>query len=192
MRIPRVIQITDETVLAREDLLARVSRMRPGHAVQLRDPQLSGRALIQLGHELRRRTRDVGARLVVNDRIDVALCVEADGVHLGRLSVAAGDARTLLPDGIITCSAHGIEEVLAAQRAGADAVLLSPIFASPGKGTPLGVEALRQARAAAPEIVVIALGGVTAESASLCVEAGAGGVASIRADLTAIPLSSQG
>ena len=137
---------------------------------------------------LREATRALGAALVVNDWLDVALAIGADGVHLGRRSVNVEEARAILPPGTwISVSCHALADVVRAAEEGADAALLSPIFASPGKGRGLGVEALCEARAALDArgavTLLVALGGVTAENAGACFAAGAGGVAAIRADL---------
>jgi thiamine-phosphate pyrophosphorylase len=192
---PRVLQITAAGVLPEADLFARLgalaglpSAARGRFAVQLRDPELPTRALVDLGMRLREATRALGAALVVNDRLDLALSIGADGVHLGRRSVTVADARTLLPAGAwISTSCHDLVDVARAAEEGADAAVLSPIFASPGKGRPLGVEVLREARAAldarASATSLVALGGVDAESAGACFAAGAGAVATIRADL---------
>jgi thiamine-phosphate pyrophosphorylase len=188
--------ITDLAAVPETDLLARIDRAgrlppeaRGRLSVQLRDPQLPARALHRLGVALRRATSAIGAKLVVNDRVDLALLLEADGVHLGRRSMSVEEARSLLgPGAWVSTSAHAVEDVLAAARAGANAALLSPIFASPGKGAPVGPEALGEARRALERgglsLHLFALGGVTAENADLCVAAGADGVAAIRADLT--------
>ncbi|MEZ4311609.1 MAG: thiamine phosphate synthase [Polyangiaceae bacterium] len=156
--------------------------------MQLRDPQLSSRDLHRLGDRLRRVTADLGAVFLVNDRVDLALSLGADGVHLGRRSMPVADARALLgPTAVLSCSAHSVADVIAAAEQGASLALLSPIFASPGKGKPLGVHALTSARAgldaAGPPFSLIALGGVTPDNAPLCLAAGASGLASIRADL---------
>jgi thiamine-phosphate pyrophosphorylase len=189
---PRVVQITEASVLPEPVLLARLAALarmpeaaRRRYAVQLRDPDLSGRALHALGLALREATRRLGAALVVNDRLDLAIALGADGVHLGRRSVSVADARALLPEGTwISVACHAVEDVARAADEGADAALLSPVFASPGKGTPIGVEALRAARrAAGGRIQIVALGGVDAENAPACFAAGAEGVAAIRADL---------
>ena len=189
--------VTELSVVDELEVLARVGRAaglpleaRGRLSVQLRDPEIPVRALRRFGEALRQATRAVGARLIVNDRVDLALLLEADGVHLGRRSMAVGDARALLGQGAwISTSAHGIEDVVAAARAGADAALLSPIFASPGKGPPLGPEALGEARAVLAReglsLVVFALGGVTSRNAGLCFAAGADGVAAIRGDVEA-------
>jgi thiamine-phosphate pyrophosphorylase len=192
---PRVLQITARGVLPETDLFARLGALaglppaaRACFAVQLRDPELTARALLDLGVRLRETTRALGAALVVNDRLDLALAIGADGVHLGRRSVTVEDARALLPAGAwISASCHDLADVVRAAEDGADAAVLSPIFASPGKGRALGVEALHQARAAldarSSATSLVALGGVDAENAAACFAAGAGGVAAIRADL---------
>jgi thiamine-phosphate pyrophosphorylase len=178
-------------VLPEEALLARLASIaslpqaaRRAYAVQLRDPELSGRELYALGTRLREATRAVGAALVVNDRLDLALALRAEGVHLGRRSISVADARVLLPaDTWISVSCHDVADVARAVSEGADAALLSPIFQSPGKGTPLGLDALREAREAAPDLQLVALGGVDASNAGSCFAAGADAVAAIRADL---------
>lgn len=178
------MQITDEARVPREVLFARIARGGPELIVQLRDPELPADALFALGRELRRRTRAVGARLLVNDRLDLARLIEADGVHLGRRSVTVAVARAFVGHAFVTCSAHTVDEAVARAEAGADAVLLSPIFPSVGKGTPLGIEALAAARARMPAgCALFALGGVDRDQARACVAAGADGVAAIRADL---------
>jgi thiamine-phosphate pyrophosphorylase len=192
---PRILQITAAGVLPEGDLFVRLGALvglpvaaRARFAVQLRDPELPTRALLDLGIRLREATRALGAALVVNDRLDLALAVGADGVHLGRRSVTVGDARAILPAGTwISASCHALADVVRAAEEGVDAAVLSPIFASPGKGRALGVEALCEARAAldvrGSTTSLVALGGVTAENAEACFAAGAGAVAAIRADL---------
>jgi len=187
---PLVIQISDRRVVSDADLVARIDGLRGASrfAVQLRDPQLATSELLDLAADLRERTHRAGASLVVNDRLDVAIAVAADGVHLGRRSVAVADVRAAVGDRVwISRSAHDLDQALTAARQGADAVLLSPIFASPGKTEPVGLEALRFVRERLPASVALyALGGVDQRSARSCLQAGADGVASIRADLTAL------
>lgn len=186
-RLPPLLQITDRETVPEDELLQRVHTGGPRLAVQLRDPGLTARELLALGRRLREATRAAGARLWVNDRLDLAMLVAADGVHLGRASVSVADARRALGAGIVvTRSAHHLDEVAAAADEGADAVLLSPVFASPGKGRPLGLSALTEARRRLPSAVgLYALGGVDAAAVSRCLAAGATGVAAIRADLSA-------
>jgi thiamine-phosphate pyrophosphorylase len=184
---PRLVVITD-TNAAPPDLLARridslLSRAHPGSvAIQLRDHELSARARLELGRRLLDSVRRHGAPLIVNDRLDLALVLGAQGVHLGERSVATRDARQLLPHAWISRACHDPERV--AEDPDADAVLLSPILAA-RKGRPaLGLPALRRARALLPaQRALIALGGVDAEGAARCLEAGAGAVAVIGAVL---------
>jgi len=198
MRPPRLILVTATDVVPERELVARIDAAarlpvpeRLEIAVQLRDPALSGRELFALGERLRRATRTLGIGFIVNDRLELAVALEADGVHLGRRSVGVRDARALVGAGAwISVSCHAPEDVGAALDADIDAVLLSPIFASPGKGAPLGLEGLRRARALFAAhgerrrpLSLYALGGVDAGSVRSCLEAGADGVAAIRADL---------
>lgn len=196
MEPPRVVQITEASALPEADLFARLAAVRAlapaaraRFAVQLRDPDLSSRALADLGHRLRAATRSLGVALLINDRLDLALALGADGVHLGRRSVTVADARALLgPAAWISVACHDVDDVVRAATEGAAAATLSPIFASPGKGTPLGLAALPAARSAlgGRRLVLHALGGVDRASAPSCFAAGADGVASIRADLTSL------
>lgn len=183
-KLARVLQITDEATIPPAQLFARI---RAGVAVQLRDPALCTQALAALGGELRRRTRAVGAQLIVNDRLDLARWLDADGVHLGRCSVSVAEARAFVGPCIVTASAHSTEEALERAAAGVDAVLLSPVFVSPGKGAALGLDTLAAVRRELPTAVsLIALGGVDLHNAPQAFEAGADGVAAIRADLCAL------
>ncbi len=186
----RFVLITDTTVVPEAELFERVSRMGPGWAVQVRDPQMSARQLLRLATRLRERTREVGAQLLINDRLDIAVAVGADGVHLGRRSVSARTVRRLLGDVVVTASAHTMAEAAHRASEGVDALLFSPVFRSPNKGEPLGPERLTAFRARLPRsVALIALGGVTTGNAELALSAGADGVASIRADLTREPNS---
>lgn len=198
MRAPLFTLITATSAVPEPDLLARLAglaalppEVRARVAVQLRDPELPPRALLALGRRLREATAAMGAALLVNDRLDLALLLGADGVHLGRRSVALADARALLGDAVfVSVACHDLADVDRAAAAGADAVVLSPIFASPAKGPPLGPGALRAARARLDQIprpaALLALGGVDAGTAPACLAAGADGVAAIRADPAAV------
>lgn len=157
-------------------------------AVQLREKDLCGRDLFLLAQRLRRLTAARGARLLVNDRVDVAMAVGADGVHLGVSSIPPADARRLLgPGAIVGASTHSLAEVRAAQDGGADLVTFGPVYDTPSKrsyGPPVGVAALAAACAAA-RVPVFALGGIGAETVEVVVGAGAYGVALISAVLAA-------
>jgi len=198
MRAPLFTLITATDVVPEPELLARLAALaalppeaRARVAVQLRDPELSSGPLLALGRRLREATAAIGAALVLNDRIDLAILLGADGVHLGRRSVAIADARALLGDRVfISVACHDLDDVARAAATGADAAVLSPIFATPGKGPPLGPGAIIKARTclgvAGRPAALIALGGIDACSAPACLAAGADGVAAIRADPAAV------
>ena len=151
-------------------------------AVQLREKDLEGGALYRLATQLRELTARYQARLLINDRVDVALAVEADGVHLGQMSFPVVVARRLLgPGKLIGVSTHNPEEIAAA--AGADFLVLGPVYATPSKakyGEPQGLARLRQAVAQSP-IPLFAIGGITVERVAEVLTNGAHGVAVISA-----------
>jgi len=155
--------------------------------VQLRERDLPTRELLALAQHLRVLTQRHGAALLINDRIDVVLAAEADGVHLPGESWSVADARALLgPQRLIGVSAHAPREVAAAAAAGADFAVLGPIFETPSKrayGAPLGTAALAAAHAAA-RLPLFGIGGIDAERAA-AVRANADGIAVIRAVLAA-------
>jgi len=157
-------------------------------AVQLRERGLSAAELYPLALELRELTTRHGARLLINDRLDVALAVGADGVHLGGHSLPVAAARKILgPDKLIGVSTHRPEEVTAAQRGGADFVTFGPVFFTPSKaafGEPVGPDRLSEVCAASP-LPVFALGGVTLERLPELLSAGSRRVALISAILAA-------
>ena len=175
---PRLVLVTDRhgTAVVEAALDAGLP------AVQLRDKELPGRPLLALAERLRAATARTGALLFVNDRVDVALAVGADGVQLGTGSMPADVARRLLPAGtLIGVSTHAPGEA----SAGADFALFGPVWATPSKTGAQGEDRLREAvRAAA--IPVLAIGGVTAERVAAARAAGAAGVAVIRAILAAL------
>ena len=180
---PRLIAITDARVASGEQLLERTARLlaaaRPGAVlVQLRDRELPVRERLALGRALRELTRRYEQRLAVNDRIDLALLLEADALHLGEGSVLADDARRVWGQRFISRACHDPER---ATLNGADAVVLAPVLAS-RKGAPaLGLEGLRAARRRVGSGLLYALGGVDADGAPGCLEAGADGIAAIGA-----------
>lgn len=151
-------------------------------AVQLREKDLTAAEILPLAVELRTLTRRYGALLLINDRIDVALAVEADGVHLGGHSLPATIARRILgPDRLIGISTHSPAEISAAAAEGADFVTFGPVFATPSKaayGPPLGLESLREA-CRTPTLPIFALGGIKAEHLPLLAASGTHGIAVI-------------
>lgn len=195
-RVPLVVFVTDPAFeLARTANVVREAGLAlgPGRLlVQLRDKHADEAALLATARVLREVTEEVGARLVVNGPAPVARAARADGVHFPNAGAATtarvADARVLLgAQAFVSTTAHDDDDVRHAVRAGATAVLVSPIFDTPGKGAARGVIALRAARAIvdaarqASPTLVYALGGVSRETVAACAEAGADGVAAIRA-----------
>jgi thiamine-phosphate pyrophosphorylase len=185
-RVPPVHLITDRRLAP--DLPARVAAALRGlpprtAAVHLREKDLGGRELLALALAVGKACADAGQLLIVNDRLDVAILVGADGVHLPSAGIPVADARALLgPARLIGRSCHARAEVEAARAAGADFATYSPIFDTPSKrpfGPPVGVDALREAAGAG--LPLVALGGITPENAPRVRAAGAEGVAAIRA-----------
>jgi len=157
-------------------------------AVQLREKDLSGRELFVLAKELRAITKEFGARLLINDRPDIALAVAADGVHIGANSLPVSEVRRLLGPGyLIGYSAHSAAEALQAAADGASFVTFSPVYFTPSKaayGAPVGVEKLAEA-AEKLKIPLFALGGIKLENISEVMAAGASGIALISAIIAA-------
>jgi thiamine-phosphate diphosphorylase len=149
-------------------------------AVMLREKDLDGRELLELGSTLHEICERHGRPLIVNDRLDVALALPGAGAHVGKAGVPVADARRLLgPDRLLGYSAHEAEEARAAIMAGADYVTLSPIFSSASKPgyAPRGIAWLREATAALPQGRVVALGGISADVLAEVRKTGAAGAA---------------
>lgn len=155
--------------------------------IQIREKDLETRALLELVRVAVAETRPGGTRIIVNDRLDVALAAGAGGVHLGEASlplkeVADWRRATRDPEFQIGISCHSLEAARLAERDGADYIIFGPVFATPSKasfGLPQGIETLRTV-CATVEIPVFAIGGVTVENAGSCIDACAAGVAAIR------------
>jgi thiamine-phosphate pyrophosphorylase len=161
---------------------AALATLPPGAAaVQLRDKAATGAALYASADRLREVCRRRGAPLLVNDRADVAVALGLDGVHLPENGLPPEEARRLLgPARLVGVSRHDVPGLGAAEVARADFAVFGPVFATPGKGAPVGLDALREA-CAAVRMPVFALGGVEAANAHACARAGAAGVAVVRA-----------
>ena len=156
--------------------------------VQLREKNCGTREFLEEARAIQAALRGTGVPLIVNDRVDVALAVGADGVHLGQRDMAIGDARRLGPSGwIIGVSAESVDDAVQAEREGADYIGVSPVFATPTKtdtARPLGLEGLRQMRAAV-KIPLVAIGGIHASNARDVIRAGADGLAVVSAIVSA-------
>lgn len=156
--------------------------------IQLRDKLASTRTLIAEGQALRALTRERGALLIVNDRVDVALAIDADGAHVGQDDMPATLARRLLgPERILGVSAATLQEAREAESAGADYLGVGPIFATatkadagPATGSRLLADIAREV-----SLPLVAIGGITAANAAEVIQAGAAGVAVVTAIVAA-------
>ncbi|MDP3296324.1 MAG: thiamine phosphate synthase [Thermodesulfovibrionia bacterium] len=132
-------------------------------AIQLREKDLSMRELVRLAYKMRDLTKKYNAKLFINDRFDIALAVEADGVHLTQNSIPADAVRKIVKKKLlIGVSTHSLKEAKEAERAGADFITLGPIYRTPSKlkyGSPLGIDTLREISKKI-KIPVFAIGGV--------------------------------
>lgn len=155
---------------------------------QLRMKTAETRRLYETAAALCPLVRKGGGTFIVNDRVDVAQAIGADGVHLGQEDLPLADARAILgPGRLIGISTHNIRQALEAEAGGADYIGFGPIFPTVTKENPdpvVGVDGLREVRARV-RIPVVAIGGITAKNAAAVRAAGADGVAVVSAVLAA-------
>lgn len=150
--------------------------------IQIREKSLSARNLSELAADLAARLTGERTKILINDRADIAAAIGCAGVHLTTHSLPVAAARTNVgTNASVSCSTHTLDEVRRASDAGADIILFGPIFATPGKGEPVGLDALSNAVEAAEGAKVLALGGIDETNFSGALEAGAAGIAAIRA-----------
>lgn len=203
---PLLCYVTDRRILSEtkdstaiDALLRKIEQAVSGGVdwIQIREKDLSSKALAHLVREAMRIAASGpggtnATRILVNDRVDVALAERAGGVHLAENSLHVGDARALLrkiaetgraaSDFLIGVSCHSREAAEAAAASGADYVFFGPVFATPSKaafGAPQGVDRLAEV-CRAVSVPVLAIGGVTLENAAHCLKARAAGIAAIR------------
>jgi thiamine-phosphate pyrophosphorylase len=162
--------------------------------IQLREKDLDGRPLFDLARKAIAACAAASppegenpTRLLINDRLDVALAAGAAGVHLGENSIPIGEVagwrkRAARRDFLVGASCHSLEAAEQAAVAGADYIFFGPVFATPSKqafGAPQGLQKLEQV-CRNVSIPVLAIGGITAENAAACLQTGAAGIAAIR------------
>jgi len=182
--------VTDRGQTQGRDLLWVIEQALDGgvRALQLREKDLDGKDLFYLAEKVRALCARYRATLLINDRIDVALAVGADGVQLGKASLPIEAARALLGrQRLIGASTHSLQEARAAERQGADFVLFGPVFFTPTKavyGSPQGPAALKKIveNIASP---VYAIGGIKPDNVETVMAAGVKGIALISAVMAA-------
>ncbi len=179
--LPRLYAITDRRRYG-ENFFETLKKIleRGVKMIQLREKDLPGRELYHLALKVRELTKNYNALLLINDRVDIALGVEADGVHLPSEGFPPSVVKKMNKNLIVGYSAHDLSSALWAQEEGADFVTLSPIFKTsshPDK-EPLGLSVLGEVSKSL-RIPVYALGGITWDKIKVCYKNGAYGIAGI-------------
>ncbi len=182
-RRPLLYYITDRKALAGEDPLPIIEQAVAAgiDLIQIRERDLPVRRLLALVEGAVKRAGAGPTRILVNDRLDVAVATGAAGVHLPARGFPVEEVRRSYPELLIGASTHNLEELRRAADGGAGFAVFGPVFETPSKkayGPPVGLEKLAEA-ARAVNIPVLALGGVTLENAADCLRAGAAGLAAI-------------
>jgi thiamine-phosphate diphosphorylase len=182
--------VTDERLSRGRDTAEIVrAAIRGGiDVVQLRGKDLPAREQLAIGRALRAITREAGVLFIVNDRVDLALALDADGVHVGQDDLPAEVARQLVgPDKIVGVSAAMIPEAIAAREAGADYLGVGAIYGTATKldaGAPTGPGLIGTIRGAV-DLPIVGIGGIKATNAAEVIAAGAAGVAVVSAIVSA-------
>ena len=178
--------VTDRGLAGDRDIIGIAKAAARGGAtmVQLREKDIDTKDFIRLGKELKKALQPLGVPLIINDRVDVALACDADGVHIGQSDMPYAQARQLLgPDKIIGLSVENMDQVREANRLDVDYIGVSPVFATPTKtdtAQPFGLEGLAEAVALSVHPAV-AIGGMNASTAEDVMAAGADGIAVVSA-----------
>ena len=182
----RLYVITDRKLVTRHSSLVTAVReaLKGGvKAIQLREKDLSTRELLRLAYKMRKLTKKYNAKLFINDRLDIALAVKADGVHLTQNSIPADAVKKAVHASrfLIGVSTHSLNEARGAERAGADFITFGPVYRTLSKlkyGNPLGIDTLREISKKI-KIPVFAIGGVKGSRIKDLKKAEAYGVAMI-------------
>lgn len=181
-----ILLITDRKSVPENSFFPRLQgALQAGiRSVQLREKDLSAGELIRYGLKVREMTREHNAQLYINDRVDVAMAVGADGVHLGGMSIPVKAVRKITNKAFrIGVSAHSIKEAADAQDEGADFITFGPVYETPSKmryGKPLGVDMLRKT-VCGVQMPVYAVGGINSKNIKEVMKTGVRGAAMISA-----------
>jgi thiamine-phosphate pyrophosphorylase len=184
--LPRVYPITD-TQLSGLSHAEQVARLIEGGAtlIQLRDKHAAPREFYREAAAALKVAHDHHARLIINDRVDIALALKADGVHLGQTDIPAPAARQLLGnEAIIGFSTHNIEQAIVATSLPVDYLAFGPVFPTSTKENPdpsTGLTALREVCAVKGPLPLVGIGGITFSNALEVLKNGASSVAVIAA-----------
>ncbi len=192
--LPKIYPITD-TRISGLSHLAQVERLVTGGAkfIQLRDKDASPRDFFEAAEKVIDFARKHCVKIVINDRVDIALALKAEGVHLGQDDLPPEHARKILgPDALIGFSTHSLKQAVAAVKLPVDYIALGPIFATATKENPdavLGLAGLREVRSSLNNRTLVAIGGINKGNLNSIFDGGADSVAvigSILSDATQI------
>jgi thiamine-phosphate pyrophosphorylase len=181
---PKIYPITDRRVSGLSHL-EQVEKLFAGGArfIQLREKHLAPKDFYAEAEKVMTFARPRDVKIIINDRVDLALALEADGAHLGQDDLPPAEARKILGEtAIIGFSTHSVEQAITAVKFPIDYIAIGPIFATTTKENPdavVGIEGLRRVRKLIGEFPLVAIGGITQENARLCLKAGADSVAVI-------------
>ncbi len=179
----KVYVITDRKLLPEGKFLDGVESALKGgvRAIQLREKDLSPAEILNLGQEVRKLAEKYQAQFFINDRVDIALMVGADGVHLTENSVPVNEVKNRFPQLFAGVSTHSLESAKKAEAGGADFITFSPIFDTPSKkefGPPQGLDRLKEV-VEGVQIPVLALGGIKKSNIASVQNTGAYGISLI-------------
>jgi len=192
--IPIIYPIIDSSLVTLDNIGKTAEAIIDGGAkiLQLRAKSLSSKEFLETARIIRKITKDKGTVFIVNDRVDIALLADADGVHLGQGDLPVKEARRLLGNNkIIGYSTHNLREALEAVRLPVDYISFGPIFPTKTKEdaqTPKGLRWLSEVRKAV-EIPIVAIGGITETNMAHVLKEGVEGVAMISEILTVKDIS---
>lgn len=192
--IPIIYPIIDSSLVTLDNIGKTAKAIIDGGAkiLQLRAKSLSSREFLETARIIRKITKDKGTVFIVNDRVDIALLTDADGVHLGQSDLPVKEARRLLGNNkIIGYSTHNLREALEAVRLPVDYISFGPIFPTKtkeGAQTPKGLKRLSEVRKAV-EIPIVAIGGITEANMAHVLKEGVESVAMISEILTTLDIS---
>lgn len=186
LELQKIYPLTDITITGMSHA-EQVELLANGGArvIQLREKKLSARDFYDQAHKALEVARLLGVQIIVNDRVDIALSLKADGVHLGQDDLPVEAARQLLgPTAIIGISTHSLEQAKRALKLPIDYLAIGPIFHTGTKADTspeVGLEGVRSIRSLQPRVPVVAIGGITASRIPEVLQAGADSVALISA-----------
>ena len=184
LNLPKIYPITD-AVLAKISPAEQVERLISGGArfIQLREKYAAPQEFYESVRDALQIARKHNAKIIINDRVDIALALEADGVHLGQDDLPPVEARKILGEkAIIGFSTHNIEQAIAAVRMPVDYIAVGPIYATTTKENPdeiVGLDGLKKVRAAVGDFPLVAIGGINSSNLREVLNSGANSAAII-------------